>query len=121
MREIKGLKCRLLFDGQMLVCQGKVQPASCDKYTYQITYEQGQAPRFHIISPKIAPHSDIHRYRDESLCFFYPKDYIWMDNHSISKTFFPWLLEWILCYEYWKITGNWMVNEVRHDISTHTK
>lgn len=116
-RKVKGLRCKVERGDSVLTCRGKVQPDHCEEYEYKIIFKLGQEPRFYILSPEIAPHPDIHQYPDRSLCLFYPKDYLWTDTQSIHKIFFPWFVEWILYYEYWKITGTWMGNEVSHIMS----
>jgi hypothetical protein len=103
------LKCRI--EQGKLICTGKVQPEFCAEYELKIEYEEGFAPRVFITKPEIKPENKIHMYSDGSLCLYYPNDFTWRDNMNIADYFIPWAIEWIYCYEYYLLTGEWKHEE----------
>lgn len=114
-RNYNYLKCNII-DSKRLICHGVLQPnSSCDKYKIKLTYEVGKKPQVHILDPKIVYNDEIHLYKNGSLCLFHPTDLTW-DDHKIiiAKTIIPWVSEWIVFYEIWKITKKWLGAEVRH-------
>ena len=42
---------------------------------------------------------------DRSLCLYDPQDMPWTDQIVIAETIIPWIGEWIVFYELYKITG----------------
>ncbi len=103
------LKCRT--EQGKLICKGKVHPEFCAEYELKIEYEEGFAPHVFITKPEIRPESKIHMYPDGSLCLYYPNDFTWKDNMNIADYFIPWAIEWIYCYEYYLLTGEWSHEE----------
>ncbi len=104
---------------EQLICNGIFQPNNfCSEYKVRITYKVGRKPRVIIIDPKIVYNEHIHLYKDGSLCLFYPQDLEWNDHKIIiGKTIIPWISEWIIFYEFWKINGIWLGKEVKHKIA----
>jgi len=88
-------------------------------YVYEITYDGYIAPNVKILSPSLAKDTP-HIYNNSTLCLFYPKKQPWSNKtcHIFSHTI-PWIHEWILFYEIWKISGVWEHPEVTH--RTHQK
>lgn len=31
----------------------------------------------------------------------------WLGGMAIAKTIIPWVIEWLVCYEGWLVTGRW--------------
>lgn len=106
------LKCRIV--NNTLICCGYFQPENCDRYKVRIKFLAGRIPEVMILSPDILPLEDIHRYKGGSLCLFYPLDMKWKDTTKISEFTIPWIFEWILYYEIWKLTGLWEGAEKLH-------
>lgn len=106
------LKCRI--ENDTLVCRGIFQPENCNAYNVRIEFRAGCFPQVYIISPEIKPNSDIHIYREGSLCLFYPGDMKWKDTTSIAENTIPWIFEWILFYELYLLTGVWEGEFVPH-------
>lgn len=91
-----------------LICSGEIQPTSdCEKYKIRIEFFPGRQPRVYIKSPVIPAKGDIHIYNEGFLCLFDPSETNWKDTLKISEYTIPWLVEWVLYYELWKITGKW--------------
>jgi hypothetical protein len=67
-----------------------------------------------VISPAIQSSAQ-HRFRDGSLCLYYPKDGSWHDRLYIAATIIPWTAEWLFYYEYWMKFGNWLGPEAPHE------
>ena len=43
---------------------------------------------------------------DNSLCLYYPGDLTWSDKHHLYDKTIPWLVEWLVFYELYQITGS---------------
>ena len=106
------LRCRIHDD--TLVCTGNIQPSNCPDYRVRIEFRAGYSPQVFILNHDIEPESDIHMYSNRSLCLYYPGDQRWKDNTSIAEHTIPWVYEWILYYELYKLTGNWEGDYVPH-------
>jgi hypothetical protein len=52
--------------------------------------------------PHVYPPAD-----DMTLCLFDPRGGEWVPSMLISKTIIPWAIDWIACYEFWLMTGQW--------------
>jgi hypothetical protein len=106
------LKCKI--ENGTLICTGELQPENCDKYKIRIEFREGFMPNVFIVSPFITPKSEIHMYSEGCLCLFYPKEFKWMNTTKIADFTIPWIVEWILFYELWKVTGQWEGKEQSH-------
>lgn len=42
------------------------------------------------------------------LCLYYPPRGEWHGGKAVGKTIIPWTSEWLICYEGWLATGEWM-------------
>ncbi|PSJ72277.1 hypothetical protein C7N43_35095 [Sphingobacteriales bacterium UPWRP_1] len=100
------LKCGIQRNGT-LVCTGELQPENCDRYKFRIEFREGHAPVVFIKSPQIVPKPEIHMYREGCLCLYDPGEFKWRDTTQIAQYTIPWMVEWILYYELWKLTGKW--------------
>lgn len=99
-----------------LVGRGKLK---ADKKEYKILlsyspfYHQ-RYDRIYIDDTSIKFNNDIHLYRDGSLCLYHPV----IDNyaHPVMPLvkMIPWISEWIVFYELWKIYGIWLGREIKH-------
>jgi hypothetical protein len=108
------LKCTI--SRNTLKCTGILQPHNkCDSYKIRIIYEVGKKPKIYILNPQINYNDQIHLFSDNSLCLYHFTDLEWDDNKIIiAKTIIPWISEWILFYEIWKINGVWLGAEIKH-------
>lgn len=112
---LKCFKCGIIHHGLELRCKGTLQPTR-DVGEYQILLIQRPElpPDVFIVSPEVKYNPDIHMYSDESLCLYYPPDMPWKSNTSIAEYTIPWINEWIMYYELYKITGIWEGPAVPH-------
>jgi len=95
--------------------EGTLQPTvSSPNYTIRIFYRGRKSPKVFILNPMIEK-TRPHHYPDGSLCLHYPKDWNWTSDKMIAKTIVPWVIEWLLWYEYWLETGIWWGEEAPHN------
>jgi len=100
------LECHIR--NNVLVCTGWLQPEGCvDRYKVRIEYVVGFEPKTTILKPNIFPSKHIHMYRDHSVCLHYPPDMRWNEKIEINQYTIPWISEWIIFYEIYKMTGKW--------------
>jgi hypothetical protein len=89
---------------------GKLQPCELSRiYTTQITYTRGHYPVTRILDPQLKA-TDTgflpHTYTDKSLCLHDAGQ--WAEHMLIVDTIVPWTAEWLLHYEIWLATGEWL-------------
>lgn len=83
-------------------------------YTVNVIYRQGYNPRTYVRDPQLAvlsgkklPH--VYSQIDQRLCLYYPSGRSqWDESMSIARTIIPWASEWLLFYELWFATGEWL-------------
>lgn len=115
-RTYKCFKTRIV-DG-VLICTGEIQPdPACNTYKVRIEYLAGNQPQVYIKSPELIESNQIHVYREGFLCLFDPSETRWKDNMKLSEYTIPWLVEWILYYELWLLTGKWEGPESSHTLA----
>ncbi|WP_312991406.1 hypothetical protein [Chryseobacterium flavum] len=70
--------------------------------------------RIYIQDSSISYNDNIHLYKDLSLCLYHPI----IDAPLLRKVplykIIPWITEWIIFYEQWKIYGVWLGKEIKH-------
>jgi hypothetical protein len=94
---------------------GKIRPTEdCDEYRIRIVYVPGKPPHVFIDSHRIEASHLIHMYNNGALCLHYPPDINWKHRTSLAAYTIPWIAEWVVCYEFWKITGKWEGSEFKH-------
>lgn len=110
-----------------LVCGGPVQPTAASRtYTIRLEYRVGRQPRTWVTSPRLerrgsAPDQPIpHTYNSkrqgrERPCLFFPRSGDWRSDKSLAATVIPWVYEWLVFYELWHITGEWLGGGIEHD------
>lgn len=113
-RRYNFIKCRI--SNGKLICMGDLQPDGCDKYSIRIEFQAGFEPKVFITSHDIKPSNEIHIYKEGHLCLFYPGDLKWKNNLKVAEYIIPWVAEWIVFYELWLMTGEWMGAEAPHSI-----
>lgn len=95
-----------------LICWGQLQPLDISSL-YQVRFEYGlrQLPQVWVEAPRLV-HPDRgnppHTYAPDRPCLFYPDDRDWTPARLIAFTVLPWLLEWLVYYECWVVTGEWL-------------
>jgi len=94
--------------------KGWLQPTQQSlKYSILIRYPSNKIPSVWIKYPEIRKNVP-HRYRDGSLCLYFPEDNSWNPNMFLAKQIIPWVAEWLRFYEIWMITGKWYGEEASH-------
>ena len=90
---------------------GKLRPLEfSESYDVRIEYRVGSKPKVWVLGlPSREEESESkkipHRFADGSICLFYGDE--WTANKPIAQTIVPWLLEWLVFYEGWLVTGEW--------------
>lgn len=104
------LKCNI--SQNILLCRGVLQPegAECG-YKIKIEYVAGNEPKTTIVSPAIEPNKYIHMYSDHSICLHYPPDLKWNERTKLYLFTVPWISEWIIFYEIYKVKKKWLGKE----------
>ncbi len=75
---------------------------------YRIRYE-----RIFVVGQNIKYNDDIHVYNDLSLCLYHPIDIPLLKNIPLYQMV-PWVTEWLVFYEQWKVYGVWLGREIKH-------
>lgn len=88
-----------------LVCIGMYEQLGM-KYEYEVCYD-GTIPSVQITNPILPYMPDCHMYKDRRLCLYYPKDGPWDHHKHLYSHIIPWVHEWILYYEVYKLSGKW--------------
>lgn len=106
-----------------LKCCGLITPdESREPYTVSVTRKRYYSPKVFVKSPKINdPNSKIHRYNDGSLCLFDWREKPWKEHYRIDQKLIPWIAEWLVFYELYKETGEWLGPEAPHERNTSNK
>ena len=99
-----------------LVCEGTYDQLGII-YKYEIRYNGFAAPKVHICEPPIPYSIDYHMYSDSSLCLYYPRDQRWSSRLHLYTHTIPWVHEWILYYEIYKISGKWEHPAAPHGVN----
>lgn len=105
-----------LFRGNLgrdrFVCRGELQPLGVSRrYQVRFEYRRNLLPDVWIESPDLVhpEHGEPpHSYAPDRPCLFHPKDRDWTPRKLIAFTVLPWLLEWLVYYETWAVTGEWL-------------
>jgi hypothetical protein len=91
-----------------LQVEGYLQPrALSPSYRVSILLRQPRVPEVRVLSPELQSNAP-HRYKDGSLCLYWPVEWKWRDDQNVAKTLLPWAALWLYFYELWLDTGLWM-------------
>jgi hypothetical protein len=90
---------------------GELQPSALSEtYTVQIDYVLRKRPKVWVLKPQlrgVLPEEKIkHTFSDGSLCLHLHQD--WTPAMFIADTTVAWLAYWLLHYEFWQATGQWL-------------
>ena len=93
---------------------GTIKPSeNSPEYIVKVFYRVTDIPTVMVLRPPIREDAP-HRFDNGSLCLYYFKDGSWNKQKRIAQTILPWTAEWLLFYEYWLATGEWLGNEAPH-------
>lgn len=98
------------------VWEGEILPGPlCEWYRIRVVYRLKQPPRAYVLKPALVPDADgniPHTYRDRFgrlyPCLYLPRKHEWMDSMPIAETIVPWTALWLIYYEHWRATGDWL-------------
>ncbi len=90
-------------------------------YTINVIYRKGWGPKTYVLTPtlelfpgKQLPH--VYSHEEQRLCLYYPRSgEEWNESMSIASTIVPWASEWLLFYELWFATGDWLGGGIHID------
>lgn len=107
------LQCNLHRD--RLTCHGSIIPSEgCDPYELKISYKRGSVPAVFITNPAIEPKTEYHMYKEGNLCLYDWREMPWRASMKMHQTIIPWTAEWLVFYELWRLTGEWLGAESAH-------
>jgi hypothetical protein len=116
-KEFICLKCTIHSHGLLLTCKGILQPLeSIEPYYIVIKHVPGSTPKVFVKNPKIEYDPNIHMYKSGNLCLYYPADFSWNASTAFAHYLIPWVNEWIIYYELYKISGVWEGPAAPHEI-----
>ena len=74
---------------------GTLQPTpESPEYQLKLEYWPGKSPKVWVLSPEVHPKAP-HRYKDRSLCLYYPRHSEWHPGMLLAETIVPWAAEWL--------------------------
>ncbi len=99
--------------GPNLTCGGVVWPLPITAvYRFRLEYQERSTPKVWIEDPPLrerVPGERIpHTYESNRPCLYYPGRQEWVPHKPIALTIVPWLFEWLVYYEAWLATGEWL-------------
>ncbi len=106
---------KIILHNNKIKCQFSVTPTPLSKtYNIFMYYNGNSKPRVFLYGDNVLkidcpdfPHiydKNIDKCRAE-LCLYYGKE--WTREKLISETIIPWIIEWLVHYEIWLVTGKW--------------
>jgi hypothetical protein len=114
------------FEGGLLIVTGLVQPTPITReYRIRLTYKDFFVPKVYVISPKLErraaepdtpiPHTyDYLTVGKERPCVYHPGSDEWNASVLLATSVMPWLLSWLVDYELWHATGEWLGGGMPH-------
>jgi hypothetical protein len=102
---------RVLTVRNELRCVGALQPtATSEVYRIELGYKVGLRPKVRVLQPplRLAPGKTKlpHVFERGDLCLHLPDD--WHPYRRISEFIIPWISLWLVFYEFWVLTGEWL-------------
>jgi hypothetical protein len=90
---------------------GELQPSALSEtYIVKVDYVLRSRPKVWILQPRLRPLKPDqrikHTFSDGSVCLHLHED--WTPAMFIADTTIPWLSFWLLHYEIWHATGEWL-------------
>jgi len=119
MHDLYPALCRVSWDRGLLEWEGPLQPIdAAHEYRIRIAYRLRQPPKVRVLAPELKVNSEgkpiPHRYRDGSLCLYYPRYREWTSAMAIAETIVPWTSLWLYHYEVWHAIGDWLGGGIDH-------
>lgn len=107
-------------DRGTLVVTGIVTPSPITRaYRVRVTYKDYGVPKVYVVSPKLERRGQEqetpipHTYEQatpgqERPCLYFPEAREWTPDMALATSVMPWLLSWLVDYELWYATGEWL-------------
>ena len=97
--------------GNEAIWEGTFRPSeSCATYRVRIEALSGQRPHVYVLEPALRIPKDkyieTHRFGDGGLCLHLHEE--WTPDKFIADTTIPWIPLWLINYEYWLATDQWL-------------
>jgi hypothetical protein len=97
--------------GNQAIWEGRFRPSpSCATYLVRIEALSGQRPWVSVLDPTLRMERDqwfeTHRFSHGGLCLHLREE--WRPNQFIADTIVPWTAFWLINYEYWLASGEWL-------------
>ena len=87
------------------LCPTEVSPL----YRVEMRYRPPMHPIVFVRQPVLIPNAAgelPHMYHDGSLCLYRTGQ--WVSGDLLVETIVPWTSEWLMHYEFWRATGEWL-------------
>jgi hypothetical protein len=102
---------RVLTVRNELRCVGTLQPtATSEVYKIELEYRVPLRPQVRVLQPplRLAPGKTKlpHVFGRHDLCLHLSED--WHPDRRISEFIIPWISLWLVFYEFWVLTGEWL-------------
>lgn len=68
-------------------------------------------PKVFVLKPELeADETGLipHTYPEKRLCLYHPAKHEWSQQMYVAKTIIPWASLWLVYYEFWQMTGEWL-------------
>lgn len=94
-----------------LLWRAELRPTPLSRtYLVELAYRLGMAPEVKVLHPDLRTEAAgverlPHVYAGDVLCLCYPEQ--WNDGKLLARTVVPWISEWLLHFEIWKVDGVW--------------
>lgn len=89
--------------------EGDLQPReSSPVYRVRIEYKLSGIPRVWVLSPELMPGTPHVWPKDGTLCLYFWRESPWRKCYLIGNTIIPWTALWLLYYELWLETDEWL-------------
>lgn len=90
-------------------------------YRIRIDYHINHSPKVYVIEPPILarpegveelPH--VFNTEKQQICLYYGRLGEWDSTKFLAREIVPWASEWLMFYELWLITGEWLGEGIPH-------
>lgn len=82
-----------------------------ESYSVSLDYSLEMPPSVRVVNPVLVERDGEelpHVYPDGSLCLYYPRAMEFSRDCFLVDTIVPWTSEWLMHYELWHVTGEWL-------------
>jgi hypothetical protein len=97
-------------------------------YVLKLHHKVGELPKIYVLDPLplslasgkyLLPH--VYSTPKQQLCLYYPKDKEWNSSMFYVQSLIPWACEWLIHYEVWLATGEWLGGGISHEVEAEKK